>query len=383
VKKRRGPGEGTIRERSDGRWEARATLDIGGVAVRRSFFGKSHREVAEKLAKAQVAARAGLVVPGERLTVATYLDNWLRDVVAPSVRPRTYETYEMIVRVHLKPGLGRHRLSGLTAAQVQSFLNAKGSTGHSPNTVRHIRAVLRCALNQARRWGLVAQNVATLVQSPRVPRSQVCPLSVEEAGVFMRHISGDRMEALYLLAMATGMRQGELLGLRWADVDVHARSLTVRTALARRGGGPVLVEPKSATGHRTIPLPDIAIEALRAHRVRQVEDRMLAGTRWLGEPWGLVFTSKVGTPLDGITVLRRFQRLLKEAGLRKQRFHDLRHAAASFMLAGEVPLRVIMETLGHSDIRLTANTYSHLAPALARESADRMDMVLAAAVKAS
>jgi integrase len=253
------------------------------------------------------------------------------------------------------------------------------AAGLSPRTVLHLRAVLRRALNQACRWGLLARNVATFVQPPRVPHHEVQPLSVDEAGALLRHISGDRLEALYVLAMATGMRQGELLGLRWDDVDLSARSLAVRTALHRRGGSPALVEPKSARGHRTIPLPDIAVSALRAHKVRQAEDRLLAGSRWRGEPWGLVFTSTVGTPLDGTAVTHRFQRLLASAGLPKQRFHDLRHAAASYMLAGHVPMRVVMETLGHSDIRLTANTYSHLAPALAREAADRMDDLLTTA----
>jgi integrase len=282
----------------------------------------------------------------------------------------------MIVRVHLSPALGRHRLADLTPAQVQAFLNSKLASGLSPRTVSHLRAVLRRALNQALRWGLVQRNVAVLVQPPRVPHTEITPLSVEQAKQLLMHIRGDRLEALYVLAMACGLRQGELLGLRWADVDLDRRSLTVRTALQWRGGAPVLVEPKSERARRVVSLPDLAVVALRAHRVRQMEDRLVAGSRWQTEPWGLVFTSTVGTPLDAVGVTRRFQRLLRDAELPRQRFHDLRHAAASYMLAGGVPMRVVMETLGHSDIRLTANTYSHLVPGIAREAADRMDAVL-------
>jgi len=170
---RRGPGDGNVRFRADGRWEARAVLEIGGVATRRSFFGKTRREAADKMAAAQEAARSGLPVPGRKLTVGAYLDTWLRDAARPTVRSRTAETYEMIVRVHLTPGLGRHRLADLRPEQVQAFLNSKVASGLSPRTVNHLRAVLRRALNQALRWGLVQRNVAVLVQPPRVPHAEV------------------------------------------------------------------------------------------------------------------------------------------------------------------------------------------------------------------
>jgi integrase len=204
----------------------------------------------------------------------------------------------------------------------------------------------------------------------------VSPLSPDEARCFLEAIRGDRLEALYLVALGAGLRQGEILGLAWADVDLEHATLTVRNALQRVDGRLVLVEPKSVTSRRVVALPIIVVDALRAHRTRQREDRLLAGWRWQDDPRGLVFTTTIGTPMDGIAVTRRFQALLAGAGLPRQRFHDLRHACASLLLAQGVAPRVVMETLGHSQISLTLNTYSHVIPALGREAANRMDEML-------
>jgi integrase len=181
---------------------------------------------------------------------------------------------------------------------------------------------------------------------------------------------------VYLVALGVGLRQGEILGLAWSDVDLEASTLTVRHALQRIDGSLVLVEPKSATSRRIVALPVLVRDALRTHRVRQRTDRLLAGSCWHDDPRGLVFTTTVGTPMDGIAVTRRFQAILRDAGLPRQRFHDLRHACASLLLAQGVAPRVVMETLGHSQITLTLNTYSHVIPALGRAAADQMDAVL-------
>jgi integrase len=184
------------------------------------------------------------------------------------------------------------------------------------------------------------------------------------------------LEALYLVAVGTGLRQGEILGLSWTDIDLDAGIITVRHALQRIEDTLVLVEPKSATSRRAVAAPRIAIDALRGHRSRQWRERLLAGSRWVDDPRGFVFTTTIGTPADGIGVTRRFQAVLKQAGLPRQRFHDLRHACASLLLLQGVHPRVVMETLGHSQIALTLNTYSRVIPQLGREAADRMDDVL-------
>ncbi|HEV8280690.1 MAG TPA: tyrosine-type recombinase/integrase [Candidatus Limnocylindrales bacterium] len=374
---RRGANEGTIRERRDGRWEARVLVTRpDGRRTRRSLLGRSRADVRDKLQAALRAESSGLPATGERLTVGAFLDLWLRDAVRPKVRPKTCTSYASIVRVHLTPGLGRLSLPRLTPQQVQAFLNAKASTGLSPRTVAYIRAVLRQALGQAERWSLVGRNAARLAEPPRVPRREVQPLSPDEARAFIEAIRGDRLEALYLVAIGVGPRQGEILGLAWTDVDFVASTLTIRNALQRVNGKLELVEPKSATSHRIVALPAFVADGLRTHRTRQRQDRLLAGSRWKDDPRGLVFTTTVGTPMDGIAVTRRFQTVLATAGLRRQRFHDLRHACASLLLAQGVAPRVVMETLGHSQISLTLNTYSHVIPALGRAAADQMDALL-------
>jgi integrase len=238
-----------------------------------------------------------------------------------------------------------------------------------------MRAVLRRALNHAIRWEIVARNVATMVDAPTRESHTVQPFDAEEAAAFLAAIGGHRLEALYCAVLACGLRQGEALGLRWDDVDLNARTLAVRKQLQyAKGSGFCLVDLKTARSHRTIHLPNVAALQLAEHKRRQAVERLPVGVTW--NDWNLVFTSKGGRPLWASNVTHEFQRVLKRAGLRHQRFHDLRHACASLLLAQGVPARVVMEVLGHSQISVTLNTYSHVVPALQREAADRMDDVL-------
>jgi integrase len=317
-----------------------------------------------------------VIVPLIHKTVATFLDRWLRDSAASTVRPSTLVSYRSLVAIHIKPGLGAICLSRIGPADIQRLINDRTASGLSPRRVQYIHAVLRRALGQALRWGLVTRNVATLVDPPRVRRAEVQPLTTGEARELLEAARGDRLEAIYTVALALGMRQGEILGLRWDDVDLDAGKIRVRNSLQRLGPGWELVEPKSARSRRTMAMPAIVTAALRAHRIRQLEERVWAGSRW--QEHGFVFTSTIGTPLNGSNVTHRFQLLLESAGLPRQRFHDLRHASATLLLAQGVSARVVMEILGHSQIALTMNTYSHVAPELQRDAADRMDSILAA-----
>jgi integrase len=347
-------------------------------AARPSLFARTRSAVADRIRGQTdpVAADGSAVV--DELTVGAFLVGWLTDVVRLTVRPRTYASYRQVVRLHLAPGLGAVPLATLSPADVQAFLNAQSATRLAARTVAYQRGVLRCALGHAERMGLVNRNVARLARPPRVPRRQVSPLSVEQARIFLSVIVGDRLEALYLVALGVGLRQGEILGLRWSDLDLAGGTLTVRYALARIDGRLMLVEPKSATSRRVVPLPGFVRDALLIHRERQAQEPQPLRPLPPSPFADLVFTTTFGTPLDGITVTRRFQRLLVSAGLPRQRFHDLRHACASLLLAQGVPARVVMETLGHSEISLTLNTYSHVLPSLGREAAERMDDALGA-----
>lgn len=372
---RHGPGEGNVYRRRDGRWCARLQLGYaGGKRLRKHYYARTRREVVEKLDRAKADLRRGIAPGNDRLTIGDYLEQWLQEVATPSVRPSTLAAYEMHCRLHLIPELGSTSLSKLTPQAVQAMLNRKLASGLSPRSVKHLHAVLRGALNMAVRWDLVARNVALLVDPPRVPRRDVPVLSPEEARRFLAVVGDDRLGPLYSLTLAVGLRQGEALGLRWEDLDLDLGTLTVRRALQRVGGQLTYVEPKSSTSRRTIPLPPTTVADLRAHRRRQIAERLQAGGRWRDH--GLVFTSTIGTPCDGTAVTRHLHELLAAAGLPRLRFHDLRHASASLMLSQGVHPRLVADMLGHSQTSLTLNTYGHVIPSLRREAADRMEEVL-------
>lgn len=344
------------------------------------IYGKTRKEVAEKLKIVLRDQQRGLPIATERQTVGQFLDRWLTDVAKPKLRPKTYHSYAALVRLHLKPALGHVQLAKLEPVQVQAMMNAKLESGLSPRTVQYLRAVLRRAIGQALKWGLVARNVVTLTDPPRVTRPEMQTLTPPQARVFLDAVRSDRLEALYAVALAMGLRQGEALGLRWQDVDLDAGVLRVRVALQRvRGDEPRLAEPKTRQSRRSLPLPPAVAAQLRAHRTRQLEERLIAGPGWEGERWDLVFCTALGRPLDARHVVYSFKRYLRRAALPDIRFHDLRHSCASLLLAQNVHPRVVMELLGHSTITLTMNTYSHVLPEAQRQAAALMDGLFSAA----
>lgn len=360
---RRSHGEGSIRKRPDGRWEARVTTPRG----RQSIYGKTRAEVARQLA-ATVAIGKG---KAPAIWLDEYLDDWLETIVRPSVKPRTYIAYEIHIRLHLKPALGRRRLTELDPRDVQQMMAEQLARGLSPTTVRGIRATLRAALHQAERWGLLTTNAAALATPPRLVREHAIPWAPEHAEQFLAHVRGHRLEALYVLALTIGLRQGELLGLRWIDVDLERRQLSIRQTLVLLHGRPTFGTPKTERSRRTLRLPTMAVEALTQHlEVRDVL-REAAGDRWKDS--GLVFTSSIGTPLNGPRVTHNFKRLMVEAGLEPIRFHDLRHACATFLLAQGVDLQVVRDLLGHTYIATTADLYTHVLASLKDGAADAMD----------
>lgn len=308
--------------------------------------------------------------------VGQFLERWLADVVKSSVRPRTHQSYALHVRRDLGPTLGHHQLNKLSPEHVQAMINAKLAQGLSPRTVQIIRAVLRRALGQALKWGLVARNVATLIDPPRSTKPQIQPLSPRQGQILLEAARGDRLEALYRVALSLGLRQGEALGLRWSDIDMEARVLHVRQALQRVDGALRVVPLKTDRSRRSLPLPEVLVGALHDHRDRQREARRAAGDRWRETEF--VFTSTIGTPAEPRNVTRSFKALLIRAGIPDIRFHDLRHSCASLLVAQGVHPRVVMEILGHSQISLTMNTYAHVLPDEQREAATIMDRLFPA-----
>jgi integrase len=264
---KRGQNEGSITELADGRWQARLNLGyVNGKRARKAFYGKTKGEALAKLRAAQADVQRGLPLANEQLTVAAHLEDWLATTVKPNRRAKTYRSYEQNVRLYLIPALGRHKLAKLEPRQVQAFLTAQRAEGLSANSVQRMRDVLRNALNQALEWGLVSRNVAKLVKVPRGEARETRVLTAAQARQFLEASKGDRLESLYRVAVALGMRQGEILGLRWSDVDLAGRTLTVRKAMQRSDGGLSLVEPKSAQSRRVVDLPLSLVRALREHR---------------------------------------------------------------------------------------------------------------------
>ena len=371
--RKRANGEGSIYRRADGRWAASVSVNHGR---RKYLYGRTRHDVARKLTATLKARQDGLPIVGERQTMIQYMEGWLESVKA-SLRPRTWERYEEIIRLRVNPVLGNLRLGRLAPEHLQRLYSGRLESGLSPGSVRQIHAVLRRALGQAARWGLVARNVATLVTPPRRSRQEMTAFGPEQVRTLLDAVAGDRLEALYVLAVTTGMRQGEILGLRWRDVDLDDGSVQVKATLQRTGGVFVFAEPKTASSRRQIALTDGAVAALKRHRVAQAEERLRLRRAW--EDNDLVFANEAGRPIAAPNLRNRsFWPLLERAGLPRIRFHDLRHTAATLMLGQGVHPKVVSEMLGHSQISITLDLYSHVTATMQRQATQALDALLGA-----
>jgi integrase len=266
-----------ITKRKDGRYMARHTVQTPDGPKRRTIYSRSYKEVERKLAEARGDAAKGLVFDADNLKVGEYLGRWLADSVAGTVRPTTFERYEQIVRSHIRPALGRLKLKNVTPAHVRGLYREKLEAGLSPRTVQYVHVTLHKALKQAVADGLIPRNATEAVKPPQVRREEIHPLTPEQTKQLFEAAKGDRLEALYVLAVTTGLRQGELLGLKWEDVDLEAGTLRVRRTLTTAKGGPVLSAPKTRSSRRTVKLSQTALEALRSHLERQLGEIRLGG----------------------------------------------------------------------------------------------------------
>lgn len=356
-----------------------ARVDLGyqnGRRKRKDYYGRTRREVLEKLASAQRALKDGLPVTSDRQKLGQFLERWLEDVARPSVRPRTYIRYRELLALHVLPTLSNRPLARLAPQDLHTLYRRKLQDGLSPGTVRKIHSALHRPLRDAVRWGLVGRNVCDAVTPPKLQTHEIKTLSPDKARQLLVATEGDPLEALYVLAITAGLRQGELLGLKWQDVDLDAGRLEVRRTIARvNGQGFLESEPKSARSRRGISLAPMATEALRDHRARQLQRRLLA-LAW--EDNDFIFPNEVGRPIEAQNLVRRsFYPLLERAGLPRMRFHDLRHTAATLLLVQGVHPKIVQEILGHSTISLTLDTYSHVIPGLQEEAAKKMEALLA------
>ncbi len=368
--KKRGQGEGSLYKRKDGLWVAQ--MFAQGTKVYK--YTKTQGEARDWLREIRNQLKGGLTLSAAQITLESFLQQWLESHRV-SIRPKTMQQYEQIVHQYLAPGLGRIKLSELRPDHIQTLYNAYLRQGKSERTVLLIHAVLNRALNQALKWGLIVRNPVQGTTHPKLRRREMSTLTDSQVRDLLRAVKGSRYEALYLLDVSTGLREGELLGLRWSDLDWTTRRLQVQRQLQRlRGGGLVFSEPKSQAGKRAVVLSPIVVSRLRSHRVIQAYEKLFAGEQW--QENDLVFPSSIGTPWDPRNLYKHFKILLKQAALPNIRFHDLRHTAATLMLQQGIHPKVVQERLGHADISLTLSTYSHVLPDIQEEAADKFDLLL-------
>jgi integrase len=358
--KRRVKGEGSVYRRKDGRCMGEY-VDANGR--KRYVSGKTKPEVKAKLRKLLEDRDKGIAYDSEGLTVEKYMDRWLESI-RDKVRPGTFKPYEAITRLHIKPTLGSTKLDKLNALQLEKLYRQKLDTGLSARRVRYIHVTVRKALKDAVRLQLLSRNVADAAIPPRPVKKEIQPLTQDQTRSLLDTARGDNLEALYVLAITTGMRQGELLGLQWKDIDLDAGTLRVNRSVYDG----VISPPKTSAGRRTIRLSKLAIAALRQHRINAAKRRL---PEW-------VFPNANGTTIGHQNLHNRsWKPLLKRAGLpHSTRFHDLRHSCISLLLAQGVPVKVVSEMAGHADVSITLSVYGHILPDVQSTAADGIDKAL-------
>jgi integrase len=349
---------------------------------RKSFYGKTEKEARAKADAALDLVKRGVDLSVRDVTVRQFLAHWIETVASYRVRPSTLRSYQGHIDTHIVPAFGNVKLRNLGPQQVNQMLANLVAEGRSPTTANRVRATLRSALASAVKWGYVHQNVAGLADPKRERRQRVKPLELEQVHTLLDATRDHKYGPLFHLAIATGLRQGELFALRWdPDVDLDAGTITVRFTVSEDANGSrALAEPKTEQSRRTIRLPSSAVGALERQRALDEEYEITAAHRWQDND--LVFCTSIGTFLDPSTVTRALQAELKAAGLPRQRFHDLRHCTASLLLAEGLDLFAVKEILGHSQISLAANTYGHMQRKLSEDAATRLESALGRRAKA-
>jgi len=372
---KRGHNEGSIYQRKDGRWVAVLTVkDLAGRANRVSRYADTRTRARAALRELQRQQEAGVDLTAGNPTLGAYLMQWLT-AVAGTVKPRVWDSYESIIRVRVIPRIGGLKLSQVTPLVLQGLYAALAADGLAPRSVVNTHRLLHRALGQAVRWGLLPRNACDGAEPPRPGRPVMKTWGAEQVAAFLAATREHRHHALYVLAVTTGMRLGELLALGWDAVDFeYGRVHVVRSLQRRTGVGLVFGDPKTDGSRRTVFFSEQARAALREQRARQLEERLLAGPLW--QEHGLVFARPDGLPHDPGTVSQSFGRAARTAGIPHIRFHDLRHTAATLLLGAGTHPKIVADLLGHSTVALTLNVYSHVTPAMHASAAATMDALL-------
>ena len=374
-------GGGSIRQRSDGRWEARYTAGtdpLTGKQIQRSVYGKTQREAQQKLNKILAEVDSGTYLQPSKETFASWLESWLKTFAARAVKPYTLDSYQRICQVHIIPALGHITLASLTTMQVQSFYNSLTDTKSlSAKTVKNIHGVLHKALTKAVLLRKIPFNPAEGCDLPRIKHKEIKPLSREQISSFLQAIRGHIYEFLFFFTLFTGVREGEALGLTWDCVDFEHGTLLIDKQLQKSekvGGSYILSSPKNSRP-RTITVSDSVLAVLHEQRSHQLRQQLAVGPAW-DNPYNLVFTNSFGGHLCHTTVYKNFKAVATQIGVPDRRFHDLRHTYAVLALEEGVDIKTLQEHLGHATAAFTLSVYGHVSELMHRRSAARIDRVV-------
>ncbi|MFJ7203253.1 tyrosine-type recombinase/integrase [Streptomyces sp. NPDC098789] len=373
ARKRNPNGAGSIWQRSDGRYEARVYVpQPDGTRARKTVYGKTWEECDTKRQELVLRDRQGVPTPTKSARLSEWLPHWLEEFVRSERKKTTYAKYETHVRRYLIPNLGSKRLESLAVTDVRRMLAAV-TTQASAATAKESHRVLRSAISAACREELISRNVVQLVPAPRVQPRELQPWNLDQTVAFLEASRRDPLYAAFVVAVTMGLRRGEVLGLRWQDIDLERRTLTVRNQI-QRVQKELYADSTKNRRSRVIPIPLMTVAPLRWQRLRQAAQREAAGEDWQENDY--VFTTRSGRPVEPRNISRSFERIGDGAGLPRIRLHDARHGCATLLFAAGVPARVVMEILGHSQIAVTMNIYTHVSEETRREAIGHMDRML-------
>ena len=374
---RNAQGGGTIRQRPDGRWEARYTVgrDPGiGKQIQRSVYGSTQKEVRQKLAQITAAIDKGTYQTPNKITVSAWMVEWLNTFCAGKVKLLTFQSYQSIIKNHITPAIGSQELQVVKGLHIQRMYNTMTRAGLSGKTVKNVSAVLHKAFSVALKQGIIAVNPCDAAELPKAERKEIRPLTDSEIPRFLTAIDDSPMRNAFALCLFAGLREGECLGLSWKQVDFERGRITVSQQLQREKvkGGRYYIAPSTKSGKpRTVEPPPIAFEYLRAERVKQLENRLKAGPVWSNSD-DLVFTDEAGGHYAIYTFYRRFKAIAASIGRPDARPHDLRHTAATVAIASGADVKSVQELLGHATASFTLNVYAHTSEQMMKDTAARV-----------
>ena len=382
--KKRGQNEGSIRKRPDGTWEARVTIGImaDGKQKQKSLYGKTRQEVNAKMTDLLNNLQKGLITNPTEMTLSEWLDFYMLEYKKKFVKPATYNNYTIKVKNHIKPAIGNYKLKALRQDMIQKFINSLSDKGLAPATVEAIFKLLHNALETAVDDGLIVRNVANRVRLPKVPKPKIEAFTVDQQRAFEEKAKETYMGDMYIFDLCTGMRLGELLGLKWSDIDFDENLLHIKRTIfkAKDPDNPEdswhldFGPPKTPASQRTIPLHQTAIKLLADVFEQQEINKAAAGAAY--EDNDLIFCTKLGRPQDPINMRRTFYRICDKAGISGFSPHCLRHTFATRGVDAKVDVRVMQSFLGHANIQETVNTYTHIQPDTARNQMERLANVV-------